>query len=149
MFYTGMTEAEAWDTWWEDRWIYDVDTINGVTSGSAWLHIHDTPRVAVNAPQEGCSELAVGAYGVQVGLYTCARTSIKSDRVGGKHVEFRNDNVWWSDTRPIINDRRFFTGYSQEVKTKSNGGMYWWDYGDACFDRTWDGFIDCDEEVIR
>jgi len=32
MFYSAYTEAQVWDEWWEERWIYDVDTINGVTT---------------------------------------------------------------------------------------------------------------------
>jgi len=93
--------------------------------------------------------LTSGAFGIDIGLELCAKTTVKGDREGGKHVEFRNSAVWWSTTVPVITDRRFWTGYSAEVKTESNGGMYWWDYGDACFDRSWDAILDCDEEVIN
>lgn len=149
MIYSAYTEAEVFPVFWESRWVWDVDTINGVTEGSAWAHIADTPRSSVQSPQSGCSVVTVGAFGVEVGLETCAGTTIKGDRVGGKHVEFRNDNVWYNSNHPIIDETRFWTGYSQEVKTKSNYAMFWWDYGDACFDRGLFSGLGCDEEVIR
>jgi hypothetical protein len=152
MVYSAWTRATANDnSWWQPaRYIYDIDTINGVASGSDWAHIQDNGYEVHSAPS-GCSVVEIGAswggIGMAVPVQTCARTSVKGDRVGGKHVEFRNDRSLILNN-VLIKDKDFAAGYSQEVKTHSNYAMYWWDYGDACFTKDYGGVsLTCDEEV--